>query len=204
MARVMAAAVSHLFDDDRLDIDPARGRILFGFNLPHRLGPEDFALIEAGMTRSVKIEADGKRVIAFPEADQSVCPRSDYGRFERQQGKRERIPCKSRATRRVKGIKFGAKVDEHDCQTTLCDVRDFIATKRRVRFLLVFGGRENSRREPRVEIMSWIARNSSDVAAPDQVFIKMDRAIVMTHGPCCGVNPAPTMTPAAPEPAGLA
>ncbi len=53
-AHVMAAAVCRLFDDVQLDIGPATDTgFYYDFDLPRRLGPEDFESIEAEMARIV-------------------------------------------------------------------------------------------------------------------------------------------------------
>ena len=54
-AHVMAAAVCRLFDDVKLDIGPATADgFYYDFDLPRRLSPEDFPLVEKEMSRIVK------------------------------------------------------------------------------------------------------------------------------------------------------
>ena len=53
-AHVMAAAICRLFGNVQLDIGPSTDNgFYYDFDLPHRLGPEDFPLIEAEMAKIV-------------------------------------------------------------------------------------------------------------------------------------------------------
>ncbi len=61
-AHVMAAAVCRLFEGVRLDIGPAtEDGFYYDFDLPHRLGPEDFPRIEEEMARIVRDDVPFER-----------------------------------------------------------------------------------------------------------------------------------------------
>ncbi len=62
-AHVMAAAVTNLFDNVRLDIGPATADgFYYDFDLPHRLVPEDFPRIEAEMQRIIAADLPFERL----------------------------------------------------------------------------------------------------------------------------------------------
>jgi threonyl-tRNA synthetase len=62
-AHVMAAAVSRLFPDVKLDIGPAtEDGFYYDFDLPHRLTPEDFPKIEAEMAHLVAANLPFERI----------------------------------------------------------------------------------------------------------------------------------------------
>ena len=62
-AHVMAAAVCRLFDNVQLDIGPSTETgFYYDFDLPKRLGPEDFAAIEKEMSRIVALNLPFERI----------------------------------------------------------------------------------------------------------------------------------------------
>jgi len=62
-AHIMAAAVSHLFPDVKLDIGPATDDgFYYDFDLPHRLSPEDFPAIENEMRKIIKANLPFERI----------------------------------------------------------------------------------------------------------------------------------------------
>ena len=78
-AHVMAAAVCRLFENVRLDIGPAtEDGFYYDFDLPHRLGPEDFPAIEAEMAKIVAEDHPFERIeIARDEARRMLEERSE-------------------------------------------------------------------------------------------------------------------------------
>jgi len=62
-AHVMAAAVCQVFDRVLLDIGPAtEDGFYYDFDLPHRIGPEDFPAIEAAMARIIAEDHPFERI----------------------------------------------------------------------------------------------------------------------------------------------
>jgi len=82
-AHVMAAAVCRLFDDVQLDIGPATDEgFYYDFDLPHRLGPEDFPRIEAEIAKLVAED------LPFERFEQS---RDDAARLLTDRGQRYKL-----------------------------------------------------------------------------------------------------------------
>jgi threonyl-tRNA synthetase len=77
-AHVMAAAVSSLFDDVKLDIGPATDEgFYYDFDLPKRLAPEDFPAIEKEMSRIVEANLPFEPVAVAREEAVSILRESD-------------------------------------------------------------------------------------------------------------------------------
>ncbi len=84
-AHVMAAAVCRLFPNVRLDIGPStEDGFYYDFDLPHRLGPEDFPAIEAEMAKIVAEGHPFERVeIVRDEAHRMLEERGQTYKLER-------------------------------------------------------------------------------------------------------------------------
>ncbi len=147
-------------------------------------------------------EAAGLDLVEIsPNADPPVCRIMDYGRYKYEQEKREKTARQGHAGGKLKEVKFHANVDEHDYQTKLRHLREFIADGHRVKVSLFFRGRENAHQELGFEIMNRVLRDCADVAAPSQIPTPMGRALVMMLGPRRGAHlsapaPSPRNTPA--------
>ncbi len=78
-AHVMAAAVSRLFPDVKLDIGPStEDGFYYDFDLPHRLTPDDFPKIEAEMARIIVANLPFERIEASREEAQKLLAGQRY------------------------------------------------------------------------------------------------------------------------------
>jgi translation initiation factor IF-3 len=114
-----------------------------------------------------------------PTAVPPVCRIMDFGKYKYDTEKREKESRRHASATRVKEVKFHANVEEHDYQTKLRHVRDFLAEGHRVKSSLFFRGRENAHQEIGYEVMTRVMRDCEDVAQPEQVPTRMGRALVM-------------------------
>lgn len=154
-------------------------------------------VIPLAQARQLAEQAGLDLVEISPNADPPVCRIMDYGRYKYEQEKRERAARRSHAATKVKEIKFHANVDEHDYQTKVRHLREFIADGHRVKVSLFFRGRENVHQELGFEILNRVLRDCSDVVSPDQVPTKVGRALVMILAPKRGAKAAAHRPPAA-------
>ena len=74
-----------------------------------------------------------------PQASPPVCKIVDFGKYYYQQEKRER---KQQHRSKLKEIKLTIKIGEHDFQTKLNRVREFLSNGDMVRISIFFRGRE--------------------------------------------------------------
>ncbi len=84
-AHVMAAAVSHLFENVRFDIGPATDEgFYYDFDMPHRLSPEDFPAIEEEMRRIISADLPFERMeVSRDEARRILEERGQTYKIER-------------------------------------------------------------------------------------------------------------------------
>ncbi len=123
-----------------------------------------------------------------PNVSPPVCRIMDFGKYKYETEKKEREARRHQAAGRVKEIQFHANVDEHDYQTKLRKVRDFIMEGHRVKVSLFFRGRENAHQELGHALLQRVMSDCQDIAVPDQVPTSMGRMLVMMLGPRRGLR----------------
>lgn len=123
-----------------------------------------------------------------PNVSPPVCRIMDFGKYKYETEKKEREARRHQSAGRVKEIQFHANVDEHDYQTKLRKVRDFILEGHRVKVALFFRGRENAHQELGHALLQRVMSDCQDIAMPDQVPTSMGRMLVMMLGPRRGLR----------------
>lgn len=82
-----------------------------------------------------------------PNAQPPVCRITDLGKFKYEQTKREREARKHQHANKLKEIKLRLNIDDHDYQTKLNHVKEFLGEGLKVKVSVFFRGRENARPE---------------------------------------------------------
>src|SRR4028118_1133581 len=77
-----------------------------------------------------------------PSADPPVCKFLDVGKFKYEAQKKANLARKSQKTQEIKEIKMRPNIDDHDYDTKMKRVRDFIGEGDKVKITLRFRGRE--------------------------------------------------------------
>jgi translation initiation factor IF-3 len=94
-----------------------------------------------------------------------VCKISDYGKYHYRQEKRER---KQRHRSRLKEMKFTIKIGEHDFETKMSRVREFLTRGDSVRVTIFFRGREIVHSARGRDLLARVAAQVSDVARVEE------------------------------------
>ena len=138
-----------------------------------------------------------------PNAQPPVCRIIDFGKFRYEQEKREKQARQHSSATRIKEIQFHPNVGDHDYQTKVRHLRDFVAEGHRVKVILFFRGRESAHQEIGFEVMNRVIRDVQDVAQAEQLPRLMGRNILMMLIPRTkgkGAH-APAQAAAVPRPA---
>jgi translation initiation factor IF-3 len=96
-----------------------------------------------------------------PQASPPVCKIVDFGKYYYQQEKRER---KQQHRSKLKEIKFTIKIGEHDFQTKLSRVREFLEHGDMVRISIFFRGREIIHASKGHELLRRVEEEVKDIA----------------------------------------
>jgi len=96
-----------------------------------------------------------------PQASPPVCKIVDFGKYYYQQEKRER---KQQHRSKLKEIKLTIKIGEHDFQTKLNRVREFLSNGDMVRISIFFRGREIIHATKGHELLRRVEEDVKDIA----------------------------------------
>jgi translation initiation factor IF-3 len=103
-----------------------------------------------------------------PNANPPVCRIMDYGKHKYEIDKRKKDAKKKQSVVKVKEVKFHANVEDHDYDTKMRHMRDFLEDGNRVKCTLWFRGRENTHTEIGFELYERIKADLADVAFAEQ------------------------------------
>jgi translation initiation factor IF-3 len=92
--------------------------------------------LEAAQARGVDL------VEVNPTANPPVCKLLDYGRFQFEQNKRQREASKAQKNFTLKEVRFRPNVGEHDVETKMKNIREFLNAGDKVKVVVRLRGRE--------------------------------------------------------------
>ena len=93
----------------------------------------------------------------------------DYGKFKYIQSKREQEARKKQTVILVKEIKVRPKTGEHDLQTKVGHIKDFLGKKDKVKVTVMFRGREIALSQMGMEVLKKVAERTQDIAVVEQM-----------------------------------
>jgi translation initiation factor IF-3 len=99
-----------------------------------------------------------------PNADPPVCKFLDVGKYKYEAQKKANIARKSQKTQEIKEIKMRPNIDDHDFDTKMKKVFDFIGEGDKVKLTMRFRGREMSHLELGLAVLKRVAELTAEVA----------------------------------------
>jgi translation initiation factor IF-3 len=99
-----------------------------------------------------------------PNADPPVCKFLDVGKYKYEAQKKANIARKSQKTQEIKEIKMRPNIDDHDFDTKMKKVFDFIEEGDKVKLTMRFRGREMSHLELGLAVLKRVADLTAEVA----------------------------------------
>ena len=103
-----------------------------------------------------------------PNADPPVCKIMDFGKFRYEESIKRKQARKSQIRQQIKEVKFHASVDEHDLQTKLRHIREFLAEGDKVKVTLQYRGRENAHKELGMEVVTRVIKELDPISIVEQ------------------------------------
>lgn len=105
-----------------------------------------------------------------PGAKPPVCRIMDYGKFKFDKDKKDREARKKQRQNQVdtKEVKFRPKIEEHDYNVKLKNVRKFLEDGDKVKVVLRYRGREMMFQEAGMELLNKVKADVQDVGFVDQ------------------------------------
>ncbi len=91
----------------------------------------------------------------------------DYGKYKYEQSKKEKISKKKQHIITVKELRLRPRTDDHDLQTKIRHARKFLEQKNKVKFTILFKGREMAYQDFGTELLDKVVEMLEDIAKVD-------------------------------------
>ncbi len=109
-------------------------------------------------------EAGLDLVEVAPNSKPPVAKLLDYGKYKYEQAQKARDARRNQANTQLKEIRFRIKIDDHDFDTKTGHVRRFLEQGDKVKVMIMFRGREQSRPEAGVRLLQRLAEEVAELS----------------------------------------
>lgn len=123
-----------------------------------------------------------------PTAKPPVCRIMDYGKYKYEMEKRQRAARRHQAATKMKEIQFHPNVAEHDYQTKLRHILEFLEDGHRVKVAVFFRGRESAHQELGYELINRVISDTAGLGTAEHPPKMVGRGIVMILTPKPGAK----------------
>ncbi|KGM11247.1 translation initiation factor [Cellulomonas bogoriensis 69B4 = DSM 16987] len=128
-------------------------------------------------------EADLDLVEVAPNARPPVCKLMDFGKFKYEADMKAREARRNQANTVLKEIRFRLKIDPHDYGTKKGHVERFLRAGDKVKVMIMFRGREQSRPEMGVRLLQRLADDVAELGFIESMPKQDGRNMIMVLGP---------------------
>ena len=118
-----------------------------------------------------------------PNADPPVAKFLDIGKFKYETQKKANLARKSQKTQEIKEIKMRPNIDDHDYDTKMKKVHEFIGEGDKVKVTLRFRGRELSHGQLGMAVLKRVQDDSAEVAKVEAYPRMEGRQMLMVLSP---------------------
>lgn len=118
-----------------------------------------------------------------PNARPPVCRIMDYGKFKYEQGKKDKMAKRHQTATKVKEIQLHPNVGDHDYDTKMRHITEFLQEGHRVKVALFFRGRESAHQDLGFALMNRVIVDCKTIGVAEQAPKLMGRAIHMVLTP---------------------
>jgi len=118
-----------------------------------------------------------------PNADPPVAKFLDVGKFKYETQKKANIARKSQKTQEIKEIKMRPNIDDHDYQTKMKKIFEFIEEGDKVKCTLRFRGREMAHGQLGMLVLQRVQADTAEIAKVEQYPRMEGRQMLMVIAP---------------------
>jgi translation initiation factor IF-3 len=115
-----------------------------------------------------------------PEAKPPVCKLLDYGKYKYELSKKEKDSKKKQHVIVVKEIRLRPRTEEHDFDFKIRHARKFLEQKNKVKFTVLFRGREMAYKEFGEQLLDKVIESLDDIAKVESERKFEGRSLTMT------------------------
>lgn len=128
-------------------------------------------------------EADLDLVEVSPQSNPPVAKLMDFGKFKYEAAQKVREARKNQVNTILKTVRFGLKIDDHDYGTKKAQIERFLKAGDKVKVMVVFRGREQSRPEMGIKLLQKLAEEVAEFGSVESTPSIDGRNMVMVIGP---------------------
>ncbi|CAN5267957.1 hypothetical protein BH11ACT4_BH11ACT4_14430 [soil metagenome] len=128
-------------------------------------------------------EADLDLVEVAPNSKPPVAKIMDYGKFKYEEAQKAKEARRNQANTILKEVRFRLKIDTHDYETKRKRAEGFLAAGDKVKAMILFRGREQSRPEQGVRLLQRFAEDVGEYGSVESTPTIDGRNMVMVIGP---------------------
>ncbi len=123
-----------------------------------------------------------------PNLDPPVCRIMDFGKYQYQQMKKNRVARKKSVGGKLKEIKLRPRIENHDYQVKLRQAREFLEKGCKLRIRLVYRGRELAHTELGNNLLRRFGEDVKDLGQVEMTPKTFGRNVVMMFAPRPGAS----------------
>lgn len=144
---------------------------------------DQLGIVATDEARSLAAERGLDVVEVAPNARPPVCRLMDYGKFKYEQARKAREAKKKQHVINVKEVKLRPKIETHDIEFKLRHARKFLDEGDKVKFTLMFRGREVTHPELGVRLLEQVKQQLLDIAVVEADIRHEGRTMTMFLAP---------------------
>ncbi|GAA4732769.1 translation initiation factor IF-3 [Isoptericola chiayiensis] len=140
-------------------------------------------MVATGVALKLAQDADLDLVEVAPDARPPVAKLMDFGKFKYESDMKAREARRKQANTLLKEIRFRLKIDPHDYATKKGHVERFLSAGDKVKVMIMFRGREQSRPEMGVRLLQRLADDVAELGFVESMPKQDGRNMTMVLGP---------------------
>ena len=144
---------------------------------------EQIGVVSIDVALRMAQEQDLDLVEVAPASKPPVAKIMDFGKFKYEAAQKVREARKNQVNTVLKTVRFGLKIDAHDYGTKRGQIERFLKAGDKVKVIVVFRGREQSRPEMGIKLLQKLAEEVTEFGSVESTPSIDGRNMVMVIGP---------------------
>jgi len=146
-------------------------------------GGEQVGVVPIAMALRLAAEAELDLVEVAPNSKPPVAKIMDHGKFKYEAAQKAKEARRNQANTILKEVRFRLKIDKHDYETKRKRAEGFLQGGDKVKAMILFRGREQSRPDQGVRLLQRFAEDVSEWGSVESTPTIDGRNMVMVIGP---------------------
>lgn len=141
---------------------------------------EQLGIMSAMEALEVAVQKELDLVEISPNATPPVCKIMDYGKYKYEQTRKAKDAKKNQKQVIVKEVKFRSRIDQHDMDTKIAQVKKFLEKDNKVKITLVQYGRERMYADQGIGMLDQISDRFVEIADVDKKYNDKQKYLILS------------------------